>query len=205
MTRRSEQRDANELRGKFLANRDKVRSWTVGWQCPEVDWPAFREIPSPWVVRRGEEPRWLERDAPFMGEYRWLLEARPRAGTGVTSVRGNWFFRERHEFERLEIEFQSVADPAYLAEKLALGAHAAALKGWQQDDVHGVHAWLFQGLDTRPIGDLVSGQHREGWILFELKRWPAPTTPNELKASLTMKPTTTTLDGSPLTPDGRST
>jgi hypothetical protein len=204
MTRRSQQQDANELRARFLANREKVRSWTTGWHCPEIEWPAFREIPLPWVVREGESQQWLERNAPFMGQYQWVLEARPLPGTGLSQVRGHWSFGAGHRFERLEIECQSVAEPAYLAELLALAAHAAALKGWREDDLHGLHAWLFKGLDTRPIADLVRGQRRTGLILFELERRPTQVTENEIRAGLTMTLTNTTLDGSPLDPQGLS-
>jgi len=205
MIHRSRRQDANELRARFLANRNKVRSWTAEWHCPEVEWPAFREIPWPWVVHRGEEEQWLERHAPFMGEYRWLLEARPVAGTGVSQVGGHWFFGGGHKFERLEIEFQSVADPPYLAEMLALGVHAAGLEGWHQDDVQGLHVWLLEGLDSRPISDLVEGRRRTGVILFELRRRPAPAADNEIHARLTMTLTNTTLDGSPLDAKGQST
>jgi hypothetical protein len=34
---------------------------------------------------------------------------------------------------------RTAADPPYLAEKLALGVHAAALRGWSEGDVQDVH------------------------------------------------------------------
>jgi len=88
-----------------------------------------------------------------------------------------------------------VADPPFLAETLALGADAAALDGWRPDDIHALHQLLLEGLDTRPLDHAVQGNKRMGFILFEVQRWP--TMDNEVVAKLSMKPTTTALDGSP--------
>ncbi|PSK67925.1 hypothetical protein B0E53_00196 [Micromonospora sp. MH33] len=70
---RSKRQDADALRERFIANREKVRSWISGWDCPEVEWPDVPEIPFPWVVRQVDEPMWLKRHAPFMDEYGWVL------------------------------------------------------------------------------------------------------------------------------------
>jgi len=199
MSRRSERQGVEELRSKFVANREKVRSWTADWDCPEIEWPPFPEVPRPWVVLPGGEEGWLAQHAPFMEEYHWLLEARPRAD-GISQVWASWWFGAGHEFERLEIEFRSFADPQYLAEKLALGADAAALEGWQREDVQGLYAWLFEGLDSRPMDDMVQGNNRTGFILFHILRSPLST--NEIAARLRITLTTTTIDGTPLDEQG---
>jgi hypothetical protein len=152
------------------------------------------------VVPPDDEEQWLALHAPFMEEYHWLLEARPRA-RNISRVWAAWWFGAGHEFERLEIEFRSVADPQYLAENLAMGAHAAALKGWQPDDVRALYAWLLDGLDSRPMSDMVHGNKRTGFILFDLVRSPLGS--SEIAARLRMTLTTTTLDGTPLDDDGR--
>jgi hypothetical protein len=199
MVRQSKRQDADELRAKFIANREQVRSFITNWRCPEIEWPPFREIPSPWVIPKGEEKHWLNDFAPSMDEYQWLLEARPVA-EGISQVWASWWFGKGHAFERLQIEFRSYADPAYLAETLTWGAHAAALKGWREEDVHALHAWLFEGLDSRPINDAVRGQKRTGFILFELLRMPAGQ--NEIGSRLSMTLTDTALDGTPLDHEG---
>ncbi|MGK5531266.1 hypothetical protein [Streptomyces sp. URMC 129] len=193
--------ERNGLRARFLANREKVRSWFAGWECPEIEWPEFREVPLPWVVARGEEQRWLEHHAPFMDTYLWLLQARSPQ-RGISQVRASWSFGAGHAFDRLEIGFRSWADPDYLAEKLALGAHAAALRGWREEDVRELHAWLFQGLDSRPMGDGVRGQKRIGFVLCHLVR--APVSRTEIAARLRVTLTDTALDGSPLDAEGRT-
>ncbi|MEU1689898.1 hypothetical protein [Micromonospora sp. NPDC005707] len=201
MFRRSQRQDVDTLRERFLANREKVRSWIGGWDCPEVEWPEFAEIPHPWVVTQADERMWLKRHAPFLDEYGWILEARPVA-RGVSQVVAHWQFGEGHEFERLDIDFRSVADPPYLAEKLALGAHTADLKGWQEADLQGVYTWLFEGIDSRPLGEMVRGQQRSGFILFQLTRWPHSS--SEINVRLRMTLTDTALDGTPLTGAGES-
>lgn len=201
MVRQSKRQDADVLRAKFFANREQVRSFITNWRCPEIEWPEFKEIPSPWVIPQGEEDQWLNRHAPFMDEYRWFLDARPVA-EGISEVRANWWFGSEHEFERLQIEFLSYADPGYLAETLTWGAHAAALKGWREQDVHALHAWLFEGLDSRPMNQGVRGQKRTGFILFELSRMPVGQ--NEIASRLSMTLTDNALDGTPLTDEGRT-
>lgn len=200
--RKHQQQDPDELRAKFVANREKVRSFITGWACPEVEWPAFAEIPLPCMVPKGQEQEWLKRRAPFVGEYHWLLQARPLVAD-IRSLWAHWNFAEGHEFQLLEIEVQSVPDPGYLAEKLTLGAHAAALKGWRPGDAHELHAWLFEGLDSRPLDDGVRGQKRTGFILFKLLRFPVAGA-NEISAKLSMTLTDTALDGSPLDAGGET-
>ncbi|QKG18790.1 hypothetical protein [Actinomadura verrucosospora] len=187
------------LREKFVANRERVRSWLDLWECNEVTWEqGFSEIPSPWVVAPGEEASWLERHAPFMDEYEWLLLA---AGPdrGVDRLAVVWGFGREHEFSELKVEFRSVADPAYLAEKLALAAHAAALRGWNEDDVHNLHGWILEGLGSRPLNQAVTGNNRLGFNLFELQRWPYG---NGFTSILKVTPTNVALDGTPLDDQG---
>ncbi|WUH98552.1 hypothetical protein OHR68_34380 [Spirillospora sp. NBC_00431] len=200
MFRKSKRQDADEVRAKFLANREKVRSWLVDWNFPEVEWEEFSEVPLPWIVPRGGEQRWLEKQALFMDDYRWFLQARSRA-EGVTSAHALWEFGGDHEFQRLEIQLQTFADPAYVAETLAWGAHAAALKGWQENDVQELYTWLFEGIDSRPLVEMVSGKQRTGFILFDLLR--SPTNDNEIVSRLRMTLTDKSLDGSPLNEEGR--
>jgi len=201
MAGRPTEREIAQLRDRFVANREQVRSWTGRWDCPEVRWPEFTDIPSPWVVPPGDEQDWLDRHAPFLDGYQWFLQAQPVA-QGVSQVVATWSFAERHAFERLDIEMRTFADPRYLSEKLALGAHAAQLKGWQDEDLRGLFEWLLQGLDSRPISDMVRGQRRSGFILFEILR--SPHSQQEITARLRMTLTDVALDGSPLNNDGRS-
>ena len=94
MFRRSNERApqvADELREKFITNREQVRSWLTGWDCPELTWPPFAEVPQPWVVRPGEERGWLNRHAPSMTEYRWLCIGQPTI-PDVTHGFGLWEF-----------------------------------------------------------------------------------------------------------------
>ncbi|WP_227979507.1 hypothetical protein [Nocardia spumae] len=204
MFRRSRPHGADELRSRFTANRERVRSWTVDWDCPEVEWPDFPDIPRPWSVAPGDEGDWLQRHAPFLAEYSWLLEARPIA-QAVTSVHGYWSFGPRHEFQALDIEIRcTVLDPVYLAEKLALGAHAANLDGWREDDLGPLYEWLLDGADTRPPSHMVRGHKRSGFILFEFRRAPRVLEGPGIIAKLTMQPTVTALDGSPLNSEGET-
>ena len=206
----SERQRADELRAKFLANREKVRSWVADWDCPEIAWLEVSAIPLPWVVGEEGEQTWLEHQAPFMDQYQWLLEARPLA-RGVTHVRGDWRFAEGHEFERLEIHTRTVADPEYLAEILTLGVNAAALKGWTQADTQPVYEWLFEGFDRRPMENMVTGRHRSGFILLDFMRSPAVMvragavvrpSRTEINVRLRLTLTTTDLGGSPLDSNG---
>ncbi|MFJ7906964.1 hypothetical protein [Kitasatospora sp. NPDC096204] len=197
---RRKRREADEARAKFIANREKVRSWTGRWECPEVDWPAFEEVPSPWLVLPRERDRWLDLDAPFMERYDWLLEATPRAN-GVDELWALWEFGAGHEFERLTIRFRTVLDPEYLAEKLALGIEAAAFDGWQDGDAQSAYDWLCEGIGSLVGSGMVRGKHRLGFVLLEMTCAAVGRTTviTELRASLT----TTSLDGRPLKPDGR--
>jgi hypothetical protein len=198
MSRRSKRQNAGELRSRFLANREKVRSWVSGWHCPEIAWPEVPLVPFP-GVREGDEERWLEHAAPTMPEYRWLLEARPLS-EGVTHVRGIWWFTEGHEFERLEILTRTYADAGYLAETLTRGVHAAALKGWTEADARPVHEWLLEGLDSRPMEEAVRGTQRMGFVLLKLARFPYSRTEIDVRLEVTV--TNTALDGSPLDATG---
>jgi hypothetical protein len=199
--RGSKRRDAEELRAKFVANREKVRSWTARWDCPEVEWPAFPEIPRPWMTAGRERDRWLDRHAPFMDEYQWLLTARPVA-EGVNELWGLWEFGAGHEFERLTIRFRSFCDPGYLAEKLALGIRAAALKGWQDDDVHDLYNWLRGGVLQCTDSGMVRGKHRTGFLLCEMTCAVVSNTEVITETRTTL--TNTALDGTPLNADGRT-
>jgi hypothetical protein len=194
--------DADALRAAFVANREKVRTWFREWPVPEVRWPGLPDIPNPWILTPRDKAKWFKRLAPHMDRYGWLMEARPVA-QGVSRVVADWRFAERHRFERLEVEFRSYADPPYLAEKLALAAHAAGLPGWQGEvDARDLYTWLLAGIDSRPMSDLVRGKQRIAFTRFEIFR--APTGDNEIATRLTMTWTDTTLDGEPLTPTGES-
>jgi hypothetical protein len=198
---RSERRRADELRSKFVANREKVRSWVADWDSPEVVWPDVPAVPHPWVVSAENERTWFQRHAPFLREYQWFLEARPLV-EGVSRIAGNWRFAAGHEFEGLEINTRTVADPGYLADRLAFAVHAAALKGWTAADAQPVHDWLFEGLDSRPMEHGVRGQNRQGFVLLDFLRVPLSRTEIGVRLSVTL--TSTALDGSPLTSDGRT-
>ncbi|WP_367038327.1 hypothetical protein [Streptomyces sp. Je 1-332] len=198
--RRSKRRDADELRAKFVANREKVRSWTRRWECPEVEWPAFPEIPKPWVIHPRAQKSWLDRHAPFMDEYQWLLEARPVA-EGVAELWALWEFGGGHEFERLTIRFRTFLDPDYVAERLALGIRAAGLKGWQDDDVHDLYDWLRDGVNHCVDSGMVRGKHRSGFLLSEMTCAVVSRTEVSTETRTTL--TDTTLDGARLNADGR--
>ncbi|WP_228002681.1 hypothetical protein [Nocardia australiensis] len=205
MIRRSKRQEADELRSEFIANREKVRSWMTDWDCREVVWPAFPDVPQPWSVLPGEERSWLQHHAPYITDYGWLLVGES-VSQAITHVHGHWRFGQRHEFESLDIDIRcTVLDPGYLAETLALGAHAANLTGWREDDLQPLYEWLFAGADTRPPHHGVRGQKRTGLILFEFRRWPRVIDGPGIIAQLNMKLTETTLDGSPLDENGGST
>ncbi|MFC8718801.1 hypothetical protein [Kitasatospora sp. NPDC057198] len=198
---RRKRREADEARAKFLANRERVRSWTGRWECPEVVWPAFEEVPGPWVALPGERDRWLELHAPSLERYDWFLEATPVVD-GVEELWALWEFRAGHEFERLTIRFESVHDPEYLAERLALGVEAAAFEDWQDGDAQSVHEWLLDGIGgVESPGRMVQGKHRVGFVLLEMSCAVASST--DVTTELRVSPTTTSLDGRPLKPDGR--
>jgi hypothetical protein len=136
-----------------------------------------------------------------MDEYRWLLEARPVA-QGVNELWGEWEFGAGHEFESLTIRFRSVLDPDYLAEKLALGIRAAALKGWQDDDVHDLYDWLREGVNQCTDSGMVRGKHRTGFLVSEMTCAAISRTEVITEARTTL--TDTALDGTPLNADGRA-
>ena len=205
MFRRSERQEAEELRSRFIANREKVRSWLTDWDCPEVEWPDFADIPHSSSALPGDEQKWLQQRAPFITDYWWLFEGRS-VTPDVTHAHGMWQFGQRHEFESLDIEIRcTVLDPGYFAEKLALAAHAANLEGWREGDLRPLYDWLLEGADPRPIGHGVRGQQRAGFILFEFRRWPLSVSGPGFAAQLNIKMTETGLDGAPLDGDGRST
>lgn len=193
--------DADELRAKFIANREKVRSWTTRWDCPEVEWPAFSEVPFGWSIPARGQDRWLDRHAPYMDEYRWLLEARPVA-EGVNELWGLWEFGAGHEFECLTIRFRSFLDPDYLAEKLALGIRAAALKGWQDDDVHDLYDWLREGVNQCTDSGMVRGRHRTGFLLSVMTC--AVVSHTEVSTEVRTTLTNTDLGGTSLNADGKT-
>lgn len=198
--RRADRERADALREMFIANREQVRSWLAGWDFPEVVWPELSPIPSPWVVGEEQDERrtWLERYAPFMSEYWWLLEASPTT-SGITRVYGTWWFGQGHGFERLEIHTRTAADPPYLAEKLALGVHAAALRGWTEGDAQSVYRWLLELVDERPMDLAVRGKKRCGHVLAEATRFPH----SRIDLHLVVTETDVALDGSPLGDSGR--
>jgi hypothetical protein len=199
--RKQQDPDTDSRRTRFFANRDAARGWISRWRCPEIEWPEVRDVPDPWIVLPADMETWLEIHVPRMNEYHWFIEGRPLA-QGVTHAWARWSIGAEHAFDGADIELRTVADPPFLAETLALGADAAALDGWRPDDIHALHRWLLEGLDTRPLSHAVRGNKRTGFILFEVQRWP--TMDNEVVAKLSMKPTITALDGSPLTPEGRT-
>lgn len=202
MFRRGQRRrEADELRARFVANREKVRSWTDRWDCPEVEWPPFPEVPQPWSVLLGEQERWLQRHAPFAEEYSWLLEARP-VTVGISELRGVWEFGAGHAFERLTIRFRSVLDPEYLAEKVALGIAAAELDGWQEEDVRGLYDWVGDGVGRCRRSGMVRGTIRVGFVRAELTCAVVGRT--EVVTEVVTTLTDAGLDGTPLNADGRA-
>ncbi|XKK39371.1 hypothetical protein HFP72_34750 [Nocardiopsis sp. ARC36] len=196
-------RGADGLRAEFVANRERVRSWPGRWGCGEVEWPPFHEIPRPWVVPPRKRKRWLERHAPFLEEYEWRLEATPVA-EGVNALQAVWAFGGGHGFKELTIRLGSYFDPDYLAETLALGIGAAGLRGWKDDDVHGVYTWLRDGARhcLSPGSGAVRGQHRTGFLLCSMSCLAISSTDVVTEVRVTL--TGTALDGAPLTADGRS-
>ncbi|MGC0327677.1 hypothetical protein RKD23_000667 [Streptomyces sp. SAI-170] len=191
--------EADELRARFEANRDKVRSWQGRWEIPEVEWSPVEDTPFSWIVLPRQQRQWLRDHAPHLKRYEWIVEARPVA-EGIGEVWGHWEFSEGHRFERLTLHFRSVLDPDYLAEKLALGIGAAELKGWRDEDLQGVYEWLGQGLTDVAGSGGIRGQHRAGFLLnamtcFAISRTEVVT---EVRTTLT----DTSMDGTPLKADG---
>lgn len=192
----------DELRAKFLANRERVRSWFEAWDIPEVVWTEdFNEVPSPWLVLEGDRERWLKRHAPFMDEYDWMFFARPLT-PGVREVRALWRFGAAHRFAELDLTIVSVCDPEYLAEKLTMAVHHAGLRGWRDEDAQPVYEWLVEGVSTRPLGNGVRGSTRSGFVLLNFSRFP--TSDGDVAVRLTAVETDRALDGSPLDENGVS-
>jgi hypothetical protein len=195
---REKRRQVEDLRARYLANWHQVRSWVANWDCPEVAWP---DVPAnPFFTGEEGERAWIEQHAPFQDEYHWIVVGRPLAD-GITEFTGSWWFGEGHEFERLEFRTNTVADPPYLAERLATGVHAAALKGWRDDDLQPLYEWLLEGLDTRPLTEGVRGRTRFGFVVVDLLRVPTVLAPG-IGVQLTVTLTDTAFDGTPLDADG---
>ncbi|MGC4806642.1 hypothetical protein [Micromonospora sp. DT233] len=195
-------RQHDELRAKFLANRERVRSWLDAWELPEVVWTdEFNDVPSPWVVLERDRDNWLRSRAPFLDAYDWMFFGRPLT-PGVREVRVRWHFGAAHRFEALELTIISVCDPGYLAEKLTLAVHHARLRGWRDEDAQPLHRWLVEGVSTRPLDDAVRGSKRSGFVLLSFTRFP--TSDGNVIVQLTVVETDRALDGSPLDGDGVS-
>ena len=191
-----------ELRAKFLTNRDRVRSWWEEWEIPEVVWAdEFNEVPSSWIVLEQDRESWLKHDAPVMDAYDWSFFGRPLT-PGIREVRLRWQFGAGHRFEELDLTIVSVCDPAYLAEKLTLAVHQARLKGWRDEDAQSVYQWLVEGVGVTPLGDAVWGNNRSGFVLLKFSRFPA--SDGNVIVQLTAVETDRAQDGSPLDADGVS-
>ncbi len=113
---------AGELRAMFVANRDRVQSWPTNWDFPEVAWPAPRALHASILVAT-RAPAAHHQHQPGR-----LLLVVP----------------ESHEFDRLTMNTRTVADPAYLAERLTPGVDAANLKGWHADDAQTIYRWMHE-------------------------------------------------------------
>ncbi|MEU1844170.1 hypothetical protein [Micromonospora sediminicola] len=195
-------RQHDELRARFLANRDRVRSWREAWEIPEVVWAdEFNEVPSPWIVLEKDRASWLTLHAPFMDAYDWMFFGRPLT-PDVREVRVRWQFGAGHRFAELDLTIVSVCDPAYLAEKLTLAIHHAGLKGWRDEDAQPVYQWLVEGVSTTPLDNGVRGNKRSGFVLLRFSRFP--TSDGDVAVRLTVVETDRALDGSPLDADGVS-
>ncbi|MGV9766445.1 hypothetical protein [Micromonospora tulbaghiae] len=191
-----------ELRAKFLTNRDRVRSWWEDWEIPEVVWAdEFNDVPSPWIVLEQDRESWLRIHAPVTDTYFWMFRGRPLT-PGVREVRARWQFGAGHRFEELDLTIASVCDPAYLAEKLTLAVHQARLKGWRDEDAQPVYQWLVEGVGMTPLGNGVRGTKRLGFVLMTFSRFPD--TEGNVIVRLTAVETDRAQDGSPLDADGVS-
>ncbi|WFE40278.1 hypothetical protein [Micromonospora sp. WMMD998] len=192
----------HDLRAKFLANREQVRSWLDAWEIPEIAWTdEFDEIPAPWAVIERDRKRWLKDHAPHLDVYHWMFVGRPLT-PGVRTVRALWHFGSGHRFEKLDVTITSVCDPGYLAEKLTLAVHRAALKGWQEEDAQPVYQWLVEGVNTRPLDNAVRGNKRLGFVLLHFTRFP--TSDGDVVVSVTAVETDRAMDGSLLDANGVS-
>lgn len=191
-----------ELRAKFLTNRDRVRSWWEDWEIPEVVWAdEFNDVPSPWIVLEQDRESWLRIHAPVTDTYFWMFRGRPLT-PGVREVPARWQFGAGHRFEELDLAIVSVCDPAYLAEKLTLAVHQARLKGWRDEDAQPVYQWLVEGVGMTPLGNAVRGTKRLGFVLMTFSRFPD--TDGNVIVRLTAVETDRAQDGSPLDADGVS-
>ncbi|MEV0005380.1 hypothetical protein AB0H28_24260 [Micromonospora sp. NPDC050980] len=191
-----------DLRAKFVANREQVRSWLEAWEIPEIVWTdEFNEIPAPWVVVERDGKSWLRDNAPVVDAYHWMFVGRPLT-PGVRKVQALWHFGAGHRFEKLELTITSVCDPGYLAEKLTLAVHHGRLEGWRQEDAQPLYQWLVEGVNTRPLDNAVRGNKRLGFILLSFTRFP--TGDGDVAVSLTAVETDRALDGSLLDDNGVS-
>ena len=191
------QPNEDELRARFLANQAQVRSWMVNWDCHEIVWAEFPEAPVLTAsLKESDEWWWHTNRAPWMRNHIWPLSARPR-GESMPAVRAAWWFDTDHMFQELAIHVECVLDPEYLAEMLALGVHAAQLKGWLQEDTHTLHGNLYNALDQRPLDRNVWLSGRSGFVVFDFHR-RHPLLTKEFQIQLELKPTTTARDGTPL-------
>ncbi|MBU8860830.1 MULTISPECIES: hypothetical protein [unclassified Micromonospora] len=191
-----------ELRAKFLANRDRVRSWWEDWEIPEVVWAdEFNDVPAPWIVLEQDRENWLKTHAPVSDTYFWMFLGRPLT-PGVREVRVRWQFGAGHRFEELDVTIVSVCDPSYLAEKLTLAVHQARLKGWREEDAQPVYQWLVEGVGMTPLDNAVRGTQRMGFVLMTFSRFPD--TDGDVIVRLTAVETDRAQDGSPLDADGVS-
>lgn len=48
---------AEELRVKFVANREQVRCWAANWDFTEVTWPVVPALPPLWSAIKQNESR----------------------------------------------------------------------------------------------------------------------------------------------------
>jgi hypothetical protein len=185
-------------REAYLANRDRVTRWPAAWPFPEVDWPDVPGVAIP-AGMETDERRWLAEVAPWLPEYSWILQARPR-NRDVAEVVAVWQFGGGHRFEMLDVRIVCATDPEYISERLATGAQAAGLKGWRDDDLRQLYVWLVNGIAMRPLGDAVRGSQRLGFTRFDMVRFAHSRT--EFSVQLKMSATTVALDGSPLNEHG---
>ncbi|AWS45921.1 hypothetical protein [Streptosporangium sp. 'caverna'] len=193
------QPDEGELRARSLANEAQVRSWIADWNCPEIVWAEFPEEPvSTAFLEQDSEWWWNTSRIPWMRNQIWPLSADP-SGESRPSVRAAWRFDSDYMFQELSIHVESILDPEYLAEMLALGVHAAALKGWQEEDAHSLYRHLYDALNHRPLSNSVLIKGRLGFVLFEFMRMPFF---KEVRIMLRLTLTSTATDGTPLNEHG---
>jgi hypothetical protein len=190
--------DADARRKTFLANRERVRAWVRNWDCREIAWLPVLAVPYPGPVAPVAEDQWIATYLPVTTEYSWMLESRPLV-EGVNKVTALWWFGRQQRFDRLEVTMHTYADPPYVAEKLALAAHAAGLQGWRGDeDLRTLYSWLLAGIDRRPMSNMVHGQQRIGFTRFDILRTPGV----GIISRFRLDRTDTTLAGEPLNEDG---